>query len=364
MTPYYIMLAVPALIGLIFRSRHKDEFNSSARKSAPIVAFFLIFGILLACRDITCGVDLANYQSYFYKSGQCSWKTLLISYKDEFLYHFLNKLVYTFSADFRVFLAVTAAVTVLPLMYFYKKNADIPYLTILLFLTVVPFSIFFSGLRQAIAMIFVIPAWHFAKKKKLILFAVVVIIAMKFHNSAFVIFAVYPLYHLKITAKCLLGIVPLMGAVFAFNKPIFSFLARLFGREYYEKYGVQTSGTGAYAMLVLFVMFAIFAYVFPDNQKLDSDTLAMRNYLLLSVFIQMFAPVHNLAMRVNYYYLLFIPVLIPRILVIRKKRYYQLGVVAAVIMGMFFLSYYIFNMHNGADVLRIYPYVAFWEGLN
>jgi len=118
------------------------------------------------------------------------------------------------------------------------------------------------------------------------------------------------------------------------------------------------------AMLVLFVMFAIFAYVFPDNQKLDSDTLAMRNYLLLSVFIQMFAPVHNLAMRVNYYYLLFIPVLIPRILVIRKKRYYQLGVVAAVIMGMFFLSYYIFNMHNGADVLRIYPYVAFWEGLN
>ena len=115
-------------------------------------------------------------------------------------------------------------------------------------------------------------------------------------------------------------------------------------------------------MLILFIIFAVFAYVIPDDSKLDRDTLAMRNYLLLSVFLQMFAPVNTIAMRVNYYYLLFVPCLIPRIMTNHKDGMKQITKLALAVMTIFFFVYYLFNIHFGADTLRIYPYVPFWKG--
>ena len=61
MTPYYIMLALPALLTLVAHTKGQKLLNPTARRSAPIIAFFVILGILLACRDITCGIDLTNY---------------------------------------------------------------------------------------------------------------------------------------------------------------------------------------------------------------------------------------------------------------------------------------------------------------
>jgi hypothetical protein len=246
-------------------------------------------------------------------------------------------------------------------MLFYKENAVMPFLTILLFVVVAPFSMLFSGLRQVIAMMFVVPAWHCAKRKKLFPFIITVLLAIGFHNSAFIIIAIYPLYHLKITKKWLLFIVPAMVGIYIFNEQIFLLMAELWGGDYYESYGT-TYNTGAYAMLALFILLAVISYVLPDNEKLDNDTLAMRNYLLLVVFLQIFTPINGMIMRMNYYYLLFVPALIPKILASSKTRFYQVGQLAVFVMGVFFLFYYIINMYTGADILRVYPYVPFWEG--
>ena len=97
-----------------------------------------------------------------------------------------------------------------------------------------------------------------------------------------------------------------------FNKQIFSVLGSLIVR--FTKYDASITQTGAFTMLILFAAFAVFAFLIPEDSALDAETIGLRNFLLLSVVLQMFAPLHTIAMRMNYYYIIFIPLLIPKIL--------------------------------------------------
>ena len=128
-------------------------------------------------------------------------------------------------------------------------------------------------------------------------------------------------------------------------------------------YDVTMTMTGSVTALVLFIMLAVFAFLIPDGSKMDADTVGMRNFLLLAVVLQMFAPLHNIAMRMNYYYIAFIPLLIPRIIQHRSKRWAQVAVVARNIMVVFFLVYF-FMTAPADNVLKLFPYKFFWQGLS
>lgn len=65
-----------------------------------------------------------------------------------------------------------------------------------------------------------VPAWYSAKDKKLVRFILVVLLAMQFHTSAFMLFLIYPLYYAKITKKWLWFVVPCMVALYFFRMPI------------------------------------------------------------------------------------------------------------------------------------------------
>lgn len=128
----------------------------------------------------------------------------------------------------------------------------------------------------------------------------------------------------------------------------------------FTKYDAAIAPTGAYSMLILFAILAFFAYVIPEGNELDSDTLGMRNFLLFSVILQMFAPLHSLAMRMNYYYIAFIPILIPRIISNRSKRWNQVALTARNVMIVFFTMYFFISAPND-NSLQTFPYHFFWE---
>ena len=115
-------------------------------------------------------------------------------------------------------------------------------------------------------------------------------------------------------------------------------------------------------MIILFVMFAVFAFLIPDETKIDSETIGLRNFLLFSIVIQMFAPLHSLSMRMNYYYIVFIPLLLPKIIKYKSERYKQVAVVARHVMVIFFFIYFFINASVGGG-LRVFPYHFFWEAM-
>ena len=360
MIPYFILVILPVCIWII-NDRYSVKFGKRflyKTSSFSIDAFMIILWFMLGLRGLKCGTDTLQYLQLYKNYSSRDFLYLFDNYQHEIGYKILNKIIGVVFNDFQMLLVITALICICPIWYFYKKESEISVLTIALFLTVAPFEMFFSGIRQTIAIAIGIGAWYAAKNKKIVLFIFIVFVAMLFHTSAFVLFLIYPLYYARITPKWLWFVIPCMSGIYVFRENIFNFLMTFLWKDYNA-----TPETGAYMILLLLVMFAIYSYFIVDEKLLDQDTIALRNILLLSIVIQFFAMLHPFSMRMNYYFLIFVPILIPKIANRCKSTFREIGKISVVIMTIYFVGYFINNVVGDKDSLNIYPYIPFWENL-
>lgn len=354
MLPYYLLVLTPTIAAALFQT--KNPLATKRKNRLIMFLFFAIFLAVLICRDQSVGVDNKNYRVLFNSFSHLEYSEAFET-EIEGGFVILSKIAFDMTGEYHTLMTLVAIVSVTPLAILYIKETEKPALTIALFMTITPFSMYFSGLRQVIAMAIGIIAYYFTKNKRLLLFLITVTVAMLFHSSAVVLFFMFPVYHLKIDHKKLIFAIPVLLVVFVFNKPIFKYLQTLFDDRY--QYGNEE--TGAITMIVVFLVLLVICYFIPDEAKLDSQTKGLRSILVLVFMIQCFAPVNVVAMRMNYYYLIFIPILISRILTRAKEEYTQIAKTAEVLMFAFFIVYYFYKAHTGVDTLEIYPYEAYWK---
>lgn len=374
MLPYLLLIFVPLLFALVAPARAiKPDARSGTlsvgvdRKiqsnSFLIPAFFVGFFLLLVLRDETIGCDVVSYHDHFdeYMTKELSE---VFRARDP-LYWLLNWVVGQFTDDFRWMLVVVAAIILVPIAKAYDEDREHGFLKLLLFVNLPTFVMVFSGLRQSIAMAMGLWAYQYVRKRKLIKFLIVAVLAWGFHHTAFIMFIFYPLYSMALRKKHMFLVVPSILLVFIFNQPIFMWATELLNTIFGEDYSATIKTTGAYTMLILFVMLAVFSYVIPDEKKMDKDALGLRNFMLMAVFLQCFAPVHSLAMRMNYYLILFIPMLIPKVLKCAKSNMAEIAQAAKIVMTVFFLFYYVVDTYvsctTGVSSLNTHPYIAFWQ---
>jgi hypothetical protein len=130
--------------------------------------------------------------------------------------------------------------------------------------------------------------------------------------------------------------------------------------KYQERYG-ELAETNAYMMLIMFVALLAISYLLADEAKMDKNTIGLRNLLIVSVCLQMFVPISNIAMRMNYYFIILIPLLIPRIMNRSTDNNKTACRYLATIMSFFFIIYYLIKANTGEDILEIYPYEFLWD---
>ena len=357
MLVYVILLFVPLIIQHVVFEKKNIDIEKKNRNALNF--FFILFTVLVALRHESVGNDTRNYIYFFQNYARMDWAQIA---KDpvEVGYSYFNKIISLFLNNPQFFLALTAIVTMAMIYPTYRRlNLDAS-LTIMLFCTMSIFVMTFSGIRQMLAVGLGFIAYEFTRNKKIVPFILIVILAMTFHTSAFMLAFMYPLYHVKITKNWLLVVIPVQVFVFIFNKPIFSFLATIVSR--YTKYEGEITETGAYTMLILFVIFTIFVFLIPDETKLDAETIGLRNFLLFSLMLQMFAPLHSLSMRMNYYYIIFIPLLMPKIIRCRNAKWKQAAILGRHVMIIFFLAYFFKNAGDEGN-LNVFPYHFFWESI-
>lgn len=356
---YCILLLIPlAIQHFIIKKNHFDYQKKNQR---ALLFFFVLMTILVAFRHESIGKDTRNYIYYFERFSSLSWKQCGTE-SLEWGYAYFNKIISLFTNEPQLFIAITAVVTFAMIYPTYRRLCVDSSLTIVLYVTMSTFVMAFSGIRQMLAIGIGFLAYECTRNKKIILFIICVIFAMLFHTSAFVLLLMYPIYYAKITKRWLFVVVPLLIFVFVFNKQIFSAIGLLLSR--FTQYEVIIGKTGAFTMLILFAVFAAYVFFIPEENMLDVETIGLRNILLLSVVLQMFAPLHAIAMRMNYYYIIFIPLLIPKIIESRSNRWGQVAIVSRHVMVAFFLLYFFFNAYigskNGGGSLNTYPYIPFW----
>lgn len=357
MLVFYLLLLVPVMIQHFTIKNHPVSYEQ--KNARALLFFFVLLTMLVMFRHESVGNDTRNYIHYFKNFSQMSWnevgRTSL-----EFGFAYFNKFVSLFSKEPQFFLATTAIAVSAMIYPTYQRLCIDASLTIVLFGTMSTFVMMFSGIRQMLAVGIGFIAYQFTREKRLWPFVIAVAIAITVHTSAFMLLFMYPLYHIRVTKKWLYVVVPTVVIVFVFNQQIFGFLATILSR--FTRFDASTSSTGAYMMIILFALLTIFAFLIPDEDRMDEETNGLRNFLLLALVLQLFAPVHMLAMRMNYYYIIFIPLLIPKIIFYRRAAWDRIALIARHVMVVFFLLYFFVNAHAGSN-LHVFPYHFFWESV-
>ena len=371
MLPFIMLIFLPALfcfvaVGRNYRDAKVLRIGNSEfirENNLGMSLFFLLLFVMLALRAESVGRDLSSYSLYFNFYRTASWNRM-INHDLDLLYKLLNWYMGRVTGSFQIFLTVAAALTLWPIAATYQQEKGHTYLRIVLFLGVGIFSMLFSGLRQILAMSVGMVSWHYTKKGKLLPFLVSVLVAIGFHHSGFILLLMYPVYYANFKTRHLWLVVPAIAAVFILRRQVFTLLEMLLLT--YNDYEFAMKDTGAYGTLAILVVFAVFCYVIPDEKKMDRQLLGLRNLLLLCVVLQCFATIHSLAMRFTYYYLLFIPILIPRIIDAAKVRWKQVAKLANIVVALFYTYTYAMMLYRfsqtGESSLDILPYVPFWKG--
>lgn len=355
MAVFYVLLFIPMIIQHV---KVRGIRTSYERKNKVALAvFFLLLCVIVMLRHKSVGTDTENYIGHFIRFSRTEWDNLYLS-NSEAGFPYYNKLISIFSSEPQFFLAVTAIFIVAMIWPTYRRLCKDPSLTIVLFCTMSTFVMMFSGIKQMISIGLGVVAYDFVRWRKPIPFILMVLLAMAFHASAFILVFMYPLYHARITKKSLYFVVPILAVCFLYNRQIFGTLTLLLSQ--YADYDVRITLTGAYMMLVLFGAFMVFSFLIPDERKLDAETIGLRNFLMMTFVLQMFAPLHSLAMRMGYYYMIFVPLLLPQIIACRSKRWNQIAILARHVMVVFFLVYF-FVSASGDGNLDVFPYRFFWE---
>lgn len=369
MLPYFMMVGVPLYLSLfLYVYRHQlqnvslleDEYLQKRTYRRVIDAFFIIWIFLLVFRADTVGIDLQTYKLHFSVFSNLSWRETfrtIWSANLEPAYYFIIKIVSLFTDNFQWVIAISALISVVPIWRLYRKDGQNGLVVMLLFLTIAPFPMYFSGLRQAMAMAFVVPCYRYCKEKKLWKFLLTVFLAFFFHKSALIMVLIYPIYHLRLKKQIhILYLLPMMALIYIYNAPIFTFLSYIFYSGFME--GVVLKETGAYEILLLLGLLLIYCFLLVDQDKVDDEIIGLRNILVLCVFLQTFTGINSLVMRLNYYFLLFVPLLIDKIMRYSDEKYNVLIKVSKVLMIAFFAVYYFYHAYTGIDTLQVYPYAS------
>ncbi len=360
MWPYFSLIIIPYLVYYLFLSISK-------KKNAvhwSISSFFLIWLFLLMFRHESIGIDIENYHNMYDNLSYQTIKEIIYSFDIEKGYSIWNKLCYLIYNDFQVFLALTALFCIIPIWVFYYKRTENALFTIALFLIIAPFTMYFSGLRQSMAMSFVFPAFVFVRDKKILPFALITLLAFTFHQSALIMLLLYPLYYLRLNRVGVFLITLFAVLSFIGARYVFSFSQLFFGERYEERYGAMDDN-GAFGMFVLLFVFFVYCNNVLDYEKLGSEFKALRNILAFTVIVQALASVNLIIMRINYYFLPLLPILFAQTSINPIKNYKSIVEIATVIISAFFTCRFVISIYNGTlydtDILQVFPWISCWK---
>lgn len=384
MLPYFILVLAPIIVFLLFYK------NRKMRGKYCLATFFTLLTAMLIFRSQSVGIDVPAYKFYFDKIDGLSWGELLGATDLETGYVILIKIFLIFSKDYQLFLGVMAVLAVLPIFILYIKESEDGLLTVAIFLVSAHFVLLFSGIRQSVAIGLAVPCYYFVKKKEWWNVIPTVFFAFMIHHSAIILALMYPLYHLKIRRTAAMIITAILALIFLFRAELLGLVLEFLPGRYKDLYG-QFVFTNDYEMLLLFFAFTAYSFFIPNEKRLLSskdeqnkllcamrgfsrelnetegsveEISGLRNFLFLMMLVQMFASMSIVAMRFNYYYMLFLPVLLPKAANAcgEKKFKRDLASLSRVVMVVFFIAYFFLDAFFGADILQIFPYLPYWKG--
>ena len=183
----------------------------------------------------------------------------------------------------------------------------------MLYFTVQGFSFQTSGVRQALAMGFILLSTEYIKQRKLFKFLIIAFIASLFHKSALAIIPMYFLAYFKIDFKNFILYVIGGITLIVFRSPVMVLLSKLINDDrYLDKTGFEG---GAIFVVLMYIITLVVTYMFHEPlEKNDKNNIFFFNMTFLSLIIYFLRYFINKMERVSFYYQFGFMILLPNVI--------------------------------------------------
>ena len=275
---------------------------------------WVLLWALTAFRSPNMGNDTTKYLLLF---QQICREGLDLSTRYEPGYQLLNLLIGQFSTDPHVFLIVCSVFMYVGAgVYILRYSRSLP-VTVCLFFTCF-FSIYFSALRQAFALVLTLYVYQAVRERKRLLAVLLILLACSFHLTAAVLFLLllpHPVFRkrpLILAAALGIAAVSASGLLNGIGMRVFPMYA-----AYFRSYALSGWLAISYNTIQYLIYYLLVTAALTGDSP--DDTLVVTNFawmLLLSAF----GYAINVLERVPQYFLMIAVVELPNALLGRKLR--------------------------------------------
>lgn len=342
---------------IVFSFFLKWKFPEEKNLILSIVGFTAIL-ILVAFRHPSMGNDLGYYKAEGYLTSfdfisTLSWRQVLdinafLNYEKGYI--LFNKLVGVLgNGNRQMLLVMSATVSILPVAYITNKKSKNIFMSLIIYLGVPTFLLLYSGLRQSIAIAICFLSIDFIQKKQLKKFVLTIAVATLFHYSSFVFLFAYVLYYIKIGKQFRWLSVIILPIIFIFRYPLFQVLSKIFQEN------ARPDDNGSITLMLLFSLIYVFCICFQKKSETHNGYL---NLFYIACVCQIFGNIFNTALRVGYYFVIVLVLLLPDIcesMVLEQNKR-----IMNYLIPLGFILFGLYNILNNSWAMA-YPYYWFWE---
>lgn len=359
MAVYLSFMTMPVILWAVFYVFYKRSvLSSDILKKRYIIICGLFLFLMIALRHYSVGSgDGAWYYTNWKFLSNMSLKIFysIFGYFDVENGYLIT--IWTLSHVFKdsqfvfVFYGLLVAISVSRFIY---KNCDDPVLGFTMFNCLGLWGFMVQGLRQGIAMSICLFAVELCKEKKLIKFILCVLLAMLFHASAIVFFALYIFKYVKMDIKGYFATI--VGGIVVVMS-----IDRVFGLVNYvinDEYNVGDIGSsegGLVSMMIyIIIIFAMLLFYGKDENKEENLELFFYMTLCGLVMFLMRYSVNSITQRAAYYYMFGQIVLLPKIIQNKLGKEKSIIALTAVVLCLGITVY-------KASYSVLVPYLFFWQ---
>lgn len=342
------------------RKSYSGRSRSNEIIFAIISVVFLL--IIVGLRAPDMGYDLDGYLPAFDFLSSKDWIDIIEMeeyFNFEKGYIVFNKLIGWIYPNSQFFMFVCAAISLIPIGVLIYRNTKNALISWIVYLALPVFLINFSGLRQGIAIGITVVSYEFIKKRKLIPFILLVLLAGAFHSSAYIFFIAYPLYRIRLNKTIAVGAFFALPVVWLFKAPIFRIVSKLF------KENAVPDNNNAVTLFLVFSIVYLFCALLGDRDREPISGLS--NLFWFSCVIQAMGGMYQTVMRVGYYFMIYLIILLPEVMddIVKDnsdgdKRSATLSIIVVLLVSVCFLAYGFYAIKT-ADWAECYPHSFFFS---
>jgi hypothetical protein len=245
---------------------------------------------------------LGDYSRYVDNFIRTSFHTIkeMSAYKGEIGFHALTKVITFITDNPSVYLAITSGIICIFLGIYINRFGSSKIYAVYFYYTIGLFAFSMAGLRQVLAMSICLLTYEAIRKKRLILFIIIIGVAFLFHKTAIFFLPAYPIARFQWKPKnILIAAASLIAFLFCY-KVLYTYISVWLG---YENYVMSSSGNGEIFTIIL-IAIGLLGLIYKDKLlRLDSSNLMFLNLHFALIVLWLIRFVIGTVDRPSFYYL-------------------------------------------------------------